>query len=297
MEFLNCTNVRLEGFSVAYERMWAIHPTFCRDVVAKDLTIRSTLANGDGIDVDSCSNVFIDHCDIDTGDDAIALKSGRGMEGFQMARPTEDVRITRCTLGSHFAGLAIGSEMSGGVRNVTVKDTTFTRGSNSIFIKSRIGRGGAIENIAGSHLVARASCFLRIDLLGRGIQDEQPMPGDEGIPSAKNVRFSDVDTTCPTCVDAVLIPPQKPLDGLTLSHFTGTCRKPIELANIRNAKLDHVDVKSDATPPLVRIANVTGKGLEGAGPLEPRKPATDRAASTRATTAPATAGRSPSPSP
>ena len=88
-------------------------------------------ANGDGIDVDSSRNVAIENCDIDTGDDSIALKSGRGMEGVRIARPTENVSITNCTLGSYFAGLALGTEMSGGIRNIRIDHCTFTRGANS----------------------------------------------------------------------------------------------------------------------------------------------------------------------
>jgi len=180
IETINCDDVRFEDFSIQYERMWAIHPTYCTNVTAKNLTIRSTLDNGDGIDVDSCRDVRIEHCDIDTGDDAIALKSGRGAEGARIARPTEDIVITDCKLGSRFAGLAIGSEMSGGVRNVRAQRCTFTRGANAIFIKSRVGRGGFIENIACRDLDAPAGgarTFLRIDVTSTGKVGDDPIPG------------------------------------------------------------------------------------------------------------------------
>ena len=113
LEFIECTGVRLEGFSIKYERMWAVHPTYCRDVAIGNLTIRSSRDNGDGIDVDSCKNVRNTGCDIDAGDDAIALKSGRGQQGVRTARPTEDVYIADCKLGSAFAGLAIGTRCPG----------------------------------------------------------------------------------------------------------------------------------------------------------------------------------------
>ena len=77
--------------------MWSIHPTNCENVSIKNLTIRSTGGNGDGIDIDSCKHVRIDGCDISTGDDCIAIKSGRGMEGYTLLSTTEDVRITNCT--------------------------------------------------------------------------------------------------------------------------------------------------------------------------------------------------------
>ena len=77
--------------------------------------------------MDSCRQVRIEHCDIDTGDDSIALKSGRGSEGVRIGRPTEDVVITNCTLGSGFAGVAIGTELSGGIRHVVMEDCAFTQ--------------------------------------------------------------------------------------------------------------------------------------------------------------------------
>lgn len=77
IELTGCTNVTLDGFSTRYQRLWTIHPLLCKDVVARNLTIQSVGANGDGIDVDSCQDVLIDHCNINSGDDAISLKSGR----------------------------------------------------------------------------------------------------------------------------------------------------------------------------------------------------------------------------
>jgi polygalacturonase len=262
-EPIECEDVRLEGFSVEYERMWAIHPTYCRNVTAAGLKIRSTLDNGDGIDVDSSEHVVIDHCDIDTGDDAIALKSGRGAEGARIGRPTQDVVVTDCTLGSRFAGLAIGSEMSGGVRKVRVERCTFTRGSNSIFIKSRTGRGGFIEDVQCRDLEARAGAFLRIDLTSRGITGADPLPGLEGIPQVRQLSFSNVKSTAPVLVDAVRIAPEKPLRGLVLENVSATCRRGIVLANITDAQVR--DIRAACTNgPLLTIANVTGTGLEGA---------------------------------
>ncbi len=80
VELVNCKNIRLENFTDRYRRLWSIHLLYCRNVLAKNLTIRTTQGNGDGIDVDSSSHVRIDNCDIDSGDDCIALKSGAGRQ-------------------------------------------------------------------------------------------------------------------------------------------------------------------------------------------------------------------------
>ena len=135
MELVHCDHIRLVDFKDRYRRMWSIHLLFCQDVVARNLNIRTTRTNGDGIDVDSTTDVDIDHCDIDTGDDCISLKSGRGAEDAQLKQSTANVVITDCTLGSNFAGLGIGTEMSGGVHDVHLDRCKFTHGDNAIFLK------------------------------------------------------------------------------------------------------------------------------------------------------------------
>jgi len=263
-EPIECKDVRIEGIHVNYRRMWAIHLTYCQNVLAKDLTIRSTRANGDGIDVDSSREVRIDDCDIDTGDDAIALKSGRGMEGVRIGRPTENVTISNCRLGSAFAGVALGTEMSGGIRHIRIDHCTFTRGSNSIFVKSRSDRGGFMEDIEGHDLtVAGAKCFLRFDLLERGLKDSEPVPGLEGIARVGNIRMSNVKVDTDFLIDARATSPDKPVQGLSVANVTGTCRRGIVLNNVKDVDLRDIQV-SGFSGPLVTATNVTGKGTENA---------------------------------
>jgi hypothetical protein len=106
--------------------------------------------------------------------------------------------------------------------------------------------------------------FLRFNILNSGIQDQNPVPGDEGIPTIKNFRFSNVRVKdCPVLVDGTGIHPNKPLDGFSLVNVTGTCNKGISLANVKNAVIRDVKV-TGVTGPLIGIHNVTGKGLQGA---------------------------------
>jgi len=265
IEPINCTDVRLEGFSTEHRSMWSIHPTYCQDIVAKNLTIRSTGGNGDGIDVDSCRHVRIENCDIATGDDCIALKSGRGTEGYRIAKPTEDVLISHCTLAdSIFACIGIGSETSGGIRNVRIEHCRFTRArSFAIYIKSRVGRGAFIENISATNLdvVTAPGGFLRVNLLNSGIQDPEPVPGDEGIPRAGNFTFRDIKVKCGTLVDATRISPVKPINGFSLVNVSGTCKKAMTLANITYAELRDIHV-TGYTGPLLTQTNVQGTGLK-----------------------------------
>jgi polygalacturonase len=282
IESINCYNLRFEDFSTSYHLMWSLHPTCCRNITIKNLTIRSTGGNGDGIDIDSCQHVKIDKCDIATGDDCISLKSGRGAEGYAQLHTTEDVTITNCTFAdSIFACIGIGSETSGGIRNVRINNCKFTGAKTfAVYIKSRPGRGAFIEDITATNLDIKGTAggFLRFNILNSGIQDADPVPGDEGIPTIRNFRFSNIHVdNVPVLVDGSSIHPHKPLIGFTLANVTGSCQKGITLANIRNAVIRDIKV-TGYSGPLLSIANVTGIGLKGATVIEPLKVPEDIAA-------------------
>jgi polygalacturonase len=271
IEPIDCTNISFDGFSTDYHLMWSIHLTYCDNVSIKNLTIRSTGGNGDGIDVDSCKHVVIDNCDIATGDDCISLKSGRGMEGYALLRTTEDVTITNCTFAdSIFACIGIGSETSGGIRNVRIEHCKFTAAKTfALYIKSNTGRGAFIENIIANDLdvSGAAGGFLRFNITGSGLQDQVPVPGDEGIPTTKNFRFTNIRVKdVPVLVDGTGIHPRKPLDSFELSNVSGTCSKGVALANIKNATVKNVTV-TGFSGTLLNINNVQGSGLESAATL------------------------------
>ncbi len=263
LEPISCTDVRWEGFSVTHDGTWATHPTYCANVVIRNLNIRNTR---DGIDVDSCKNVRIEGCDIDTGDDAISLKSGRGMNGARVGKPTEDVLITRCVLGGgYFACIGIGSETSGGIRNVRIEKTKFTHSRTyAIYIKTRTGRAGVIENITGEDLDVANGGFLCINTKSGGNQStpDDTVEGDLGFPLLRNVFFSNIrikDVT--TLAEVIKVAAEKPIAGLSLLNITGNCQKGITLVNIRNAVLRGINV-TGFTGPVVSTTDTTGSGLK-----------------------------------
>ena len=270
IELADSEHVLLEGFSTQYERLWSIHLLLCRDLTARNLIIRSIAPNGDGIDVDSCTDVLIEHCDINTGDDAISLKSGRGLEAVRLGRPTENVVIRDCTLvSSIFAGIGFGSEMSGGIRHVRLERCLISGRQNGILFKSRDGRGGYFDDITGEDLtVLNSPTFLAIDLLKKGIQATEPVPGAvEKWARVHQIGFRRVAVSkVGTLVSAQNIPAERPIDGLVLTDITGTCDRGILLANATNVELAGIKV-TGFTGPLVTTHNVTGNGLEkAAGP-------------------------------
>jgi polygalacturonase len=272
IEFTNCKNVRMEDCFTRNYGMWSIHPTYCENVTFKNVTVKS---GADGIDVDSCKHVVIDGCDFDTVDDCISLKSGRGEEGYTILRTTEDVHISNCSFtDAYWACIGIGSETSGGIRNVHVEHCKCLGARTfAIYIKSRPGRGAFIEDIYMDDLDVSGAKqgFLRFNILNSGLQDEFPVPGDEGIPTIRNFRFTNIRVKdVPVLVDGASIHPHKPLEGLTLANITGTCGKGISLANIHKAEIWNIAV-TGYTGPLLSTSNVTGTGLQGAAVLDAPK--------------------------
>jgi polygalacturonase len=267
IEFTECTNTLLENFATQYEQLWSIHLLFCQGLIARGLTIRSINVNGDGVDVDSCRDLIIEHCTIDTGDDAISLKSGRGLAAQQLGRPTENVTIRDCSLTSSiYAAIGIGTEMSGGIRNVHLENDILCGRQNAIFIKSRDGRGGYITDITGANLIVNNSpTFIGIDLIKKGIQATDPVPGEvEQWALVKNITFKNIQLNhIAELVAGKGVPLQRPLDGLTLTDITGTCARGISLANMTNVTLAGIKV-TGVTGPLVSVENVQGTGLEQA---------------------------------
>lgn len=261
LESISCKDIRWEGFTVTQGGNWATHPTYCTDLVIKNLNI---VGDRDGIDIDSCKNVRIEGCDINTGDDSISLKSGRGLNGARIGKPTEDVLITHCTLRCRrFAGIGIGSETSGGIRDVKIEHCTMNCRTFGIYIKTRIGRGGVIENISGDGLDVLGGGFLKIDLISAGNLNtvDDPVEGEAGIPVGRNFSFSNITVTnCTRLVDAREISPQIPLAGFSLVNVRGECTNGITLANINEAELKNIRV-TGYHGQLITQTNVEGAGL------------------------------------
>lgn len=264
IELSGCTNVMLKDFSTQYQRLWSIHPLFCENVVVKNVTIHSAGANGDGVDVDSCQDVLIDHCNINTGDDAISLKSGRGESAMKMERPTENVTIRNCNLVSRsFAAVGVGTELSGGIRNTKLEDCTLSGHQNGIFLKSRDGRGGYVQNFTGKNLTIHDSpTFLDIELTDKGIQASDPIMGDpDQWTQLSGIHFDHIRVdNVSYLLLAQEIPPARPIDGFSLANVQGTCGHALVMANMKNVSLTGIQV-TNYRGPFLTETHVEGTGL------------------------------------
>ena len=149
ISFIECKNVLLQGVLFENSASWNIHPLLCSNLIVDNITVRNPgyAQNGDGIDIESCKNVLLINSNFDVGDDGICIKSGKDEEGRKRGRPTENVIVDNCKVFKAHGGFVVGSEMSGGVRNISVKNCQFLGTDVGLRFKSNRGRGGLVENI------------------------------------------------------------------------------------------------------------------------------------------------------
>jgi polygalacturonase len=164
-----CRRVLMQDVRVEAAPFWQVHPVDCTDVTFRRVTCASHGPNNDGIDPESCNGVLIDQCIFDTGDDCIAIKSARNADGRRLARPCENIVIRNCVMQDGHAGVAIGSELTGGVRNVFVQDCRMDSPNLTrvLIIKSNSYRGGTVEDIHLRRITAGAidKAFIQIWML------------------------------------------------------------------------------------------------------------------------------------
>lgn len=144
-----CNKILLEGVTFQNSPAWCLHPLMSENITIRNISVKNPwyAQNGDGLDLESCKNVLVENSVFDVGDDGICIKSGRDAEGRKRAMPTQDVIVKNCTVYAAHGGFVIGSEMSGGARNIWVEDCTFIGTDIGLRFKTTRGRGGIVENI------------------------------------------------------------------------------------------------------------------------------------------------------
>ncbi len=156
--FQNCTNVRVSGLTLKNQARWGFVFVYCENVVAEKLIVRAEhyIPSSDGMDIDSCRHVLVTGCDFDCNDDCISIKSGKDEDGRRVNRPCEDVVIEKTRFAYGHGGAAMGSETSGGIHRVEVRDCVCEAGNWApVRIKTQPTRGGVVENIVYRNLELR----------------------------------------------------------------------------------------------------------------------------------------------
>lgn len=210
VSLVKCKKVLLDGPTFQNSPAWNIHPLMCEDVIIRNLTVRNPWysQNGDGLDLESCKNALIYNNTFDVGDDAICFKSGKNEDGRKRGMPTENVIVSHNTVYHGHGGFVVGSEMSGGVRNVKVSDCTFIGTDVGLRFKSTRGRGGVVENIYISNIdmIEIPTEAIRFNLFYGGnspilesdqqaeteARDETLVPVTEETPSFRNIHMKNI---------------------------------------------------------------------------------------------------------
>jgi polygalacturonase len=195
---MNCQDVSISNLTITEPPSWTIHYIYSDNISCHDLKIITlNIRNGDGIDPDSSTDSYIFNCTFDTGDDCIAIKSGKNPEGFYVAKPTKNVRITDCDfIRGH--GISIGSEMSGGVSDVLVQDCKAGALLNGMQIKGTKERGGYVRNVTVDNCqLLKITVFSKLNYNNDGEAAPEP-------PTFENFVFKNIDLSQASVKEAVI---------------------------------------------------------------------------------------------
>ncbi|XVF16986.1 hypothetical protein REPUB_Repub10bG0078000 [Reevesia pubescens] len=241
LELMNSQNILISNLTFMNSPFWTIHPIYFSNVVIKGMTILAPLnaPNTDGIDPGSSSNVCIEDCYIESGDDLIAVKSGWDQYGIRMARPSSNITVRRI-LGTTptCSGVGIGSEMSGGIFNVTIEDMHIWNSAAGVRIKTDKGRGGYIVNITIKNLtMERVKIPIRFS---RGSNDHPDDRWDpKAIPKIKGIFISNIISLNSSKAPV--------LAGIQGAAFEGICFKNVTLLGLAPTAAWHCEFVSGCT--------------------------------------------------
>ncbi|CAK9310784.1 unnamed protein product [Citrullus colocynthis] len=249
IEIMYSDQIQISNLTLVNSPSWFVHPIYSRDVIIQGLTIVAPIdsPNTDGIDPDSCSNTRIEDCFIVSGDDCIAVKSGWDQYGIKFGMPTEDLVIRRLTcISPDSAGIALGSEMSGGIRNVRIENVTGINTQSAVRIKTARGRGGFVKDIfvRGMYLSTMKYVFWMTGNY-KSHPDEKFDPA--AIPEITNINYRDVVAENVTY--------SARLEGISGDPFTDICISNVKIgltAKPKKLQWNCTDVEgysSDVVPP------------------------------------------------
>lgn len=184
-----CTNVLIEGVTIRNSPMWIVHPVLSENIIIRNVKVISHGPNNDGCDPESCKNVLIEGCFFDTGDDCIAIKSGRDEDGRRVGKASENIIIRNCVMKDGHGGVVIGSEISGNVKNVFAEkcDMNSPNLDRALRIKSNSLRGGVVENVFMRNITIGevADAVVLVDMFYSNETGNHP-------PKVKNIQVSNV---------------------------------------------------------------------------------------------------------
>lgn len=273
LNFEQCENVWLQGVCFQNSPAWNLHPFMCENVIIEEVMVINpwNSQNGDGLDLESCKNCLIINTKFDVGDDAICVKSGKDKDGRDLQTPCENVVVDGCAVYHGHGGFVVGSEMSSGVKNVSVKNCMFLGTDVGLRFKSARGRGGVVENIHIENINMiniPTDCILfdlhytglsasdalkrKMELAAQGLTPERDLqPVTEETPQFKDIYINDV--TCEGANRAFYFNglPEMPVTNINITNTQVTSKYGIEINESRQIKIENVKLYlPEGTSPL-----------------------------------------------
>ncbi len=244
-----CRNVLIEDVTIIDSPMWEVHPVLCENVTVRRIHVASHGPNNDGCNPESCKDVLIDNCFFDTGDDCIAIKSGRNNDGRRINVPTENIIVRNCTMKDGHGGITVGSEISGGVRNLFAHDCRLDSADlwTALRVKNNASRGGKLENFYFRNItvgqVSRAVVEIDFNYEEGAKGDHIPVMRNyvvEGLKCAAGNRAVDLQGL-----------DNAPIYDVTIRNATfGSVKNRSVIKNVKGMKLENVTIAGNKVESL-----------------------------------------------
>jgi polygalacturonase len=247
-------SILIDGPTFQNSPAWCLHPWVCEHITVRNITVRNPWysQNGDGLDLESCRYGLVENCTFDVGDDAICIKSGKDEAGRSLGKPCEDIIIRNCQVYSGHGGFVIGSEMSGGVRNIHVSNCTFIGTDVGLRFKSTRGRGGIVENIMIDQIrminIKKEAIVFHMfyELDGEEVLTDEEV--SEKTPIFRKIKISNV--ICNGAETAIKINglPEMPLSEFTVTNLSMVAKKGIICSECVGGKFLNIAMKIEEGP-------------------------------------------------
>ena len=280
VSIVKCKKVLMEGVTFKNSPSWCIHPLSCEEITLNKVSVSNPWysQNGDALDLESCNNALVINCSFDAGDDAICLKSGKDEEGRHRGEPCQNVIVKDNVVLHGHGGFVVGSEMSGGVRNIYVDNCTFLGTDVGLRFKSKRGRGGLVENIyiSNINMIDIPAEAILFDLFYGGLsptevtaedtKDKAPVvpPVTEETPSFRNIYISNI--ACKGSGRAIFFNglPEMPIQNINIDQIVVTdAKEGIVLSQADSVKINNVTIRTLQPSPTVRMKNVQNITING----------------------------------
>ena len=269
LSIVKSKRVLLEGVTFRNSPSWCLHPLSCEDLTLNGVKVFNPWysQNGDALDVESCKNVVVTNSLFDAGDDAICIKSGKNADGRRRGEPCENVLVKNNTVLHGHGGFVVGSEMSGGVRNVYVADCTFIGTDVGLRFKSTRGRGGVVENVYvdNINMINIPGDALIADLY-YAVKDAPgaPVPAvTEETPSFKNIHISNI--SCKGAGRAMFLNglPEMPIENFSVRNMRITdAQKGAFINKVAGVTLENIEIET-ADNTYLQVENTTNITIDG----------------------------------